>query len=258
MTCEDVRFAVAADPKAGAAEHAAHLRECPACAAYADEMRELDRRLLAAMRLPVPPSVLDAPAPDASVPDESAPDESAPEPDASTVTPIAAARRERARPPMFSRFALAASVAVAFIVGGVLWGAYPRETLAADVVEHMAEEPDAWRTTATVLPEHVRRVLAGAGVRLRPGTIDVTYANLCEFRGRGVPHLVVRSPNGPVTVMVLPAEKSRGRRAFDEGGYRGVIVPAERGAIAVLARDGDRVDVDAVAAQAGAAIEYLQ
>jgi hypothetical protein len=243
MTCEDVQFAIAADPKSAAAEHAAHLRECPACAAYADEMRELDQRLLAAMRLPVPPSVLEAPVP---------------EPDAATVTPIAAARRERVPRPMFSRFALAASVAVACIVGGVLWGAYPRETLAAAVVEHMAEEPDAWRTTATVLPEQVQRVMVGAGVRLRPGTMDVTYASFCEFRGRGVPHLVVRSPNGPVTVMVLPAEKSRGRRAFDEGGYRGVIVPAERGAIAVLARDGDRTDVDAVAAQAGAAIEYVK
>jgi hypothetical protein len=243
MTCEGVQFAIAADPGTAAVEHTAHLRDCPACAAYADEMRELDRRLLAALRLPVPPSVLEAPMP---------------EPDAATVTPIASARRERARPATFSRYALAASVAAAFVLGGVLWSAFPRETLAADVAAHMAEEPDAWRTTATVLPEQVQRVLAGAGVRLRPGAVDVTYANLCEFHGNGVPHLVVRTPNGPVTVMVLTAERARGRRTFDEGGYRGVIVPAQRGAIAVLARDADRTDVEAVAAQAGAAIEYVK
>jgi hypothetical protein len=100
-------------------------------------------------------------------------------------------------------------------------------------------------------------VLARSGVALREDMPAVSYANSCWFRGRHVPHLVVRTPGGPVTIMVLPNEKVAGRVAFDEGGYRGVIVPAQRGAIAVLAQDPSDVDADAVAGTALAAISYL-
>jgi hypothetical protein len=68
--------------------------------------------------------------------------------------------------------------------------------------------------------------------------------------------LVVAGAGGPVTVMVLTAEPVTSRRSFDERGYRGVLVPAERGALAVLGRDGDDADVEAVAARALEALQY--
>jgi hypothetical protein len=70
-----------------------------------------------------------------------------------------------------------------------------------------------------------------------------------------VPHLVVRTADGPVTILVLPHENIRERIVFSEGGYRGVLVPTARGSLAVLARDGR--DVDAVVAQATAAVGYV-
>jgi hypothetical protein len=83
----------------------------------------------------------------------------------------------------------------------------------------------------------------------------ISFANSCWFRGRHVPHLVVQTPGGPVTIMVLPDEEVGGRTAFAEGGYRGMLVPAQRGSIAVLVRDA--TDADAVASQALAAIAYV-
>jgi hypothetical protein len=82
----------------------------------------------------------------------------------------------------------------------------------------------------------------------------ISYAQSCWFRGRYVPHLVVQTPDGPVTIMVLPDEESDRRVAFAEQGYHGVLVPTQRGSLAVLARD-DR-DLDAVVNQALAAIAY--
>jgi len=58
-----------------------------------------------------------------------------------------------------------------------------------------------------------------------------------------------------VTIMVLPREEVAARVAFDEGGYRGVLVPAQRGSIAVLARGA--ADVDEVVSEALAAIHDL-
>ena len=86
--------------------------------------------------------------------------------------------------------------------------------------------------------------------------MDITYAHSCWFRGRHVPHLIVQTPEGPVTVVVLPRERVAGTVEFQENGYHGMLVPAKRGSIAVLTRD--RADVDAVAARVLAAIGYIE
>lgn len=236
MNCGDARFALAADPHSGDPALLAHLGQCAACAAYAGDMRELDRRLHAALAVPVPavelpsgpyPSAVTMPAPGRS-----------------------AARRETTR-----RFALAASIAGVAVLAGLLWGGFPRESLASAVVAHMAEEPGAWSTTAALSHAEVDAVLARSGVRLARGLPDVTYAHSCLFRGQPVPHLVVQTVDGPVTVLVLPAAAVERSVRFDEGGYRGTLVPAQRGSLAVLARDD--ADVDRVAQQALAALTYL-
>ena len=70
------------------------------------------------------------------------------------------------------------------------------------------------------------------------------FGETCFFRGRLVPHLIVRTTEGPVTVMILPEERVGAPEHFDEGGYRGVVIPDnDHGSIAVLSRaqlDADR------------------
>jgi hypothetical protein len=129
--------------------------------------------------------------------------------------------------------ALAASLllGVAVVSGG--WLAAPSRSLAADVVTHVAEEP---LTEAPVAATDLQKVLHSAEVRLLPSAGIVTYANACTFRGYTVPHLVLQSARGPVTVMVLVHESVKRTVDFNEGGYRGVIVPFEgHGSVAILA-----------------------
>ena len=84
----------------------------------------------------------------------------------------------------------------------------------------------------------VAQVLARSGVRLAPDAGLVSYAHSCWFRGNYVPHLVFQTHAGPVTVMVLTDEHVARPVGFDEEGYGGVIVPADRGALAILSRGG--------------------
>lgn len=240
LDCATVRDTLAADPAGRSAELDAHLAGCAACRAYAADMAALDAQVLRALRVPVPPArtaTIVAFQPRA------------------TATPVAA-RVARTR-----RFALAASVAAVAVLAGSLWFAFPRDTLAGDIVGHMAEEPEAWSAEAPAMPASaVSYVLARAGLRLTEGTHpDVTYANACWFRGRFVAHFAVRSADGPVTALVLPAERVDGRRPFQGDGYRGVLVPAPRGAIAVLTRDSapaTAAALDDVAARIAAAVRY--
>lgn len=98
-------------------------------------------------------------------------------------------------------------------------------------------------------------MLSRVDVRLDAGITGVTYAHTCWFRGSFVPHLVVQTVDGPVTIFVLTRENVRERTEFAEGGYSGSLVPAARGALAVLARDP--ANVDAIVLMATAAIRYV-
>lgn len=222
MKCGDARFTLAADPNDHDAALREHVAHCASCAAYAGDMQALDRRLRVALAVPVP---------------------------AGRTT----LRRDRH---VTQHLALAASVAGVAILVGLLWTALPRESLASAAVDHMSHEPDAWLTTSELPGDEIERVVSESGVRLEPGRLQVTYARQCWFRGHFVPHLVVQTHDGPVTVLLLPAERVARRTAFHEGGYRGTLIPAGRGSIAVLARDD--ASIDEVADMSLAAVTFAR
>jgi hypothetical protein len=101
--------------------------------------------------------------------------------------------------------------------------------------------------------------LAESHVRLKANAGLVSYANSCLFRGHQVPHLVVQTDAGPVTVMVLTHESARTSMRFDEHGYRGMIMPIPgHGSIAVLERGptADMNTMERVAAKVLGAIDW--
>ena len=224
MNCLDVRRALGAEPGLRSAELDAHLATCPACARHAAELARFDQLLARALRVPVP---------------------------AASLRTAAAAPRPR-------RYALAAGFAATAVLAGLLWSAYPREALAGALVTHMQHEPESWaRTAVPATTAALAAATAGTGVSLDPSALQVSYAHRCLFRGRFVPHLVVQTAAGPMTVMVLTHERVAGRADFDEGGYRGVIVPASHGALAILAPAGvARATLDTALSRVAAAVRY--
>ncbi len=72
-----------------------------------------------------------------------------------------------------------------------------------------------------------------------------------------MPHLVVQTPSGPATVMVLVHESLSKSMRFDEQGYRGVIVPVPgHGSIAVLTH-GPNTDIKTVEAIAARVLDSI-
>ncbi len=205
MTCEEARLLIGAVPGATTAVLEEHLRGCTACARFREEMRTLDGEIRVAL-------------------------ESAPE----------TAVRARVRiAPAWQRWALAAGVALAaFAVLGV-WVLRPTDTLARDVVAHVEAESDSWTAAEQLSAEDIGDALRGAGVTLDLNSSRLRFAHSCWFRGHYVPHLVVQTAQGPVTVIILRNEGARAARGFSEAGMTGVIVPAGHGSLAVLVRSGE-------------------
>lgn len=223
--CAHFRRSMLADPHDPDAQLREHLESCHDCNLFSERLLRFDSRLERALRVAVPPGV--------AVPSEVA------------VPPEVAVPSHRAHRKGW--LAMAASVLVAVVVAGGLWLSAPGPSLAADVVTHMRGEPQAWRRTGVpVQDSQLETVLRDSHLRLGAGSGIVSYANSCDFRGHQVPHLVVQTESGPVTVMVLIHEQVPKPVQFDEQGYRGVIVPvAGHGSLAVLTR-GSAADLETI------------
>jgi hypothetical protein len=247
MDCREFRREAGADPAHLGDAAAAHLDECPACAEFLRQTLALDEKIRAALRVPVPGRVR---AGGGQVVDGFR------KPDANALDRPA---RERALAVIKPRrwLALAASIVSGVAIGSLLWVAGPRGSLAGDLVKHMGHEPGAMvATQVAASPTTVAEVLDRAGVRLRSGVGVVSYASTCPFRGDKVPHLVVQTATGPVTVMVLRHEQVARATQFDEGGYAGTIVPVGPGSIAVIGHQ-PAADLDAIARQLTGAVEWI-
>lgn len=225
MNCSDVRVVIGAEPGATTAELDRHLGECAACADYRREMIRLDDNIRLALKLDLAALKSDGPA----------------RPRVRLVMGADAEATNEYRPPVSQsgtrQWALAASILLAVAVGFVLWGALPRHSLAADVVAHVISEPFSQDMDSTNARSTLARVLQQADLRLDPIHEEVTFAQTCFFRGRMVPHFVVRTDHGLVTVMILPNERVKTAERFAESGYTGVLLPvAGSGSVAVLSR----------------------
>jgi hypothetical protein len=241
MDCQHYRRTILANPREEDAQLRLHRESCEECSRYGEEVRRFEHRLERALRV----SMEAAPAGMRQGTPWEVP---------------ASARRSPVWRGVRRRYAVAASLLLGFVLAGGLWVAFPRPSLAADVVGHMAGEPGAWTRTRVPVPEPLLdKVLGESQLRLTADAGLVSYAHSCLFRGHQVPHLVVQTDSGPVTVMVLTHESPRAAVRFDEQGYRGIIVPVpNHGSIAVLERGPDTgmATVEAVAAQVLRAIEW--
>jgi hypothetical protein len=132
---------------------------------------------------------------------------------------------------------------------------YPRDALAHAVAMHVDNEPQEFASSAPEDPAALARVMTDAGLQLLPGGPSVSYARSCPLRVHTVPHLVVRSAQGPVVVLVMTQEKVLARRAFADHGYHGVLVPTTKGSLAVLS--SDEQNLDEIVSAVEARIRYL-
>ena len=220
MNHERFELEIGADPEQPSAAALEHMATCADCARLHAELVALNSRLRGALAIPVPP----APAP------------------------------VLARRPVLP-YGLAAAAALGAVLLTTLFVAAPRDALARAVALHAEHEPAAFSSLLDVPDERVREILAKAHVQLLPGGPAVTYASSCPLRGHTVPHLAVHAAHGNVVVMVLPEEHVAARQEFAEAGYRGVLVPAARGSLAILSPKAD--DLDEVISEVASRIRYL-
>jgi hypothetical protein len=208
MSCREFRLVIGAEPGGSTPELEAHLQSCTSCREFRREMRTLDQDIQRALALDIGSMPRSAPA------------------------------RPRVTKLGRPRWALAASIVAAMVGGFALWSADPRSSLARDVVDHMKYEPHAWVATMPVERSALTRVFGRIGMTIDPVEGgDIVFVETCLVRGKLVPHFVVRTDQGPYTVLILSDEEVKGEERFATQGYTGILVPSDRGTIAILNRN---------------------
>ncbi len=221
MNCLEFRRQVGAEPNADHPDLVSHGQACASCARHQQELQAMDALLLRALKVEAPAKLRPG-----------------------NVRPV----------PKRRWLAIAASLVGGLAIGLTLWLAEPRPSLAHEVFGHVHQELGAFRSVTPMDEARIAKVLAPNGVRLRPGLGLVTFAERCLFEGKVVPHLVVRTESGPVTVLLLThREVSEPVRLFDPD-FVGVVLPAPRGSIAIIGEG--QLALDDIARQVSEAVEW--
>lgn len=223
MECAEFKRAVAAEPQRLSAAAGDHMSHCAACERYAQQMLQLDGLLQRALAVPV-----------------------------------ANLRPAVQRQPAAARWmALAASLLLTAALAAGVWLAVPALTLAAELIEHVSAEQDIVASAQPLSPRELNSVLRDSGLRLNGSREHpVWYATSCPFRGKDVPHLIVETTQGRVTVLMLSHVRVPWTQRFDEQGYRGTILPSGPGSIAIVATN--QAAVEEATTHVAAAVAWVE
>jgi hypothetical protein len=154
-----------------------------------------------------------------------------------------------------------AALATVVLVVGVLRGGPQPEQMATQpldqlVAEHTLDRAYAARVNMAVSQDEIASMFSVFGARLVGDLEGVTFANGCVMEhGIKGAHLVLDTPQGRVTVLVIPHRPSSGTQPLRVADQTGRIMPYGTGSLAVL---GDsEAALDPVVQRLHRAVQWL-
>lgn len=218
MNCLECRRLLLVSPSARTDEQAIHNANCEECTRLAAELAALDRKILKATRLPIPEGLAER---------------------------VVLAQSRPAR----WHVAAAAAAAILLISSATLLPVvFERDepTVAADAVgpAHPAlaaiamvidQEPKRLKESHSMDPVLIEERLKRLGLVLKKHDISVQYVGTCEIAGQDCDHLVLVTPEGHVSVVLMAHEHASSRVLVADRRMAALLSPAPSGAYIVVA-----------------------
>jgi hypothetical protein len=241
MNCLQLRHRAQIAPRELTAGAQQHLSGCPGCAAFVEKLAAFEETLEREVRIPIPDGLADRVL--LQVRQQA---DALPAPSSALERMRAAARRithavgltELSRgPQMFVAFA----AAVILAIGTVLF--YPSliqdEGLAIAEIAHdahvMQERLEDLGDVPATDPGALESVLAASGIRLPSDFREIRYVGPCGPADRTGQHIVMQTPSGMASLVLMPGESARFRIVQFDDGRTAVVAPAAVGSWAVVA-----------------------
>ena len=115
-----------------------------------------------------------------------------------------------------------------------------RDQLADHVIAHVIAEPEVLQAREAVPAEQLSAAFARYGAKVRGSLGEVHHLGYCMVEGALAQHVVVQTPYGPVTLILVPGEAVRGRTRT-RGGFTAVVVPLRGGSLGIVTQSPARI-----------------
>lgn len=225
MNCFDVRRAVFSTPRINTAELADHLQTCSACSDLVKEVNKLDSRIHDAMLVPVPEALADR-----------------------------VLLKHKLQSPMLRRvhWALAASIVIATVISIQFLGTRQDDGLQVMTVSEAGQQHPAVAAINYVMDHEPRLILENRqgdpivlkaalsvlGLNL-PANASVRYLGKCPVPGGTGEHVVVESPLGHVTLILVTQQKFGTRVIITDRNKTAIAAPTKTGSYILVTDSAD-------------------
>ena len=131
--------------------------------------------------------------------------------------------------------AMAASVVLAAAVTWIAVSGRP-EAIVVAMIDHVIESPEELADNGHVSGDEARASLQRIGVSFRDAGYQIRHIGECVVAGRVGRHLIINTPEGLATLLVLPmkAGELAQRRVVSKGNFMAVVMPQSTVVIAAV------------------------
>jgi len=212
MNCLEVRRAILVDPQKLSGELLSHLETCNACAAFKEEQLIFEQQLSDTMSITPPEGLASRILL------------------AQSTGQIQTQKRQHRFLAIAASFILAIGVMIAVQINPF------SQSVDQLVLAHVNNEVNHLNDKLNVSDAKIQTIFKELNMKVSSPLGQVNFAGNCEMRNKQKgAHLVLQGKNGPVTVLIMPAEQVASKRKISDPRFHGVIVPATRGSFAVVA-----------------------
>jgi hypothetical protein len=116
------------------------------------------------------------------------------------------------------------------------------EVLAQEVVTHVIEDTHALDVHMNVPKSSIDTMLASYGGKLNGPIGQVYFLGHCIIGGHTGIHMVLNTPQGLVTVLLLPNRSIESSTALRDEQLNGILYPSQKGSIAIVADKPEAIE----------------
>ncbi len=208
MNCLEFRREILAEPERLGEGARAHARLCAACTQFRERTLEIDAEIREALAVPVPRGLADR-----------------------AVAAAAGGRGDWNR----KLFALAASLVLAIAAGtSGYWLGRDDPFARAGIDFVVDEEANAILVAKPADPAALAAVARDMRVALPPQIGEIRYIGICPFKDTIAHHVVLITPQGKATLLLLPEKPVEAKGRAAARGLQSVVAPAGSGSVAII------------------------
>lgn len=102
------------------------------------------------------------------------------------------------------------------------------------IIDHLYEDTHALNVNMDIPKNSIDSMLASYGGKLSAPIGNVSFLGHCIIGKHTGIHLVLRTPQGLVTVIILPTDTIQDEQQIADNQFKGVIYPSHKGSIAII------------------------